>query len=130
VIWRASIIWLLIAAAEVLNGIMRVRWLNRRMGDRRARQVGVFSGSVLILTIAWWAVPWIGVRSLGELLGVGAVWLALMLAFDIAVGRLVFRAPWKRIAADFDLRKGGFLGVGMLLLFLAPLLVAQFRGDP
>ncbi|HEX5399630.1 MAG TPA: hypothetical protein VFY06_11345 [Verrucomicrobiae bacterium] len=127
-IFRAVIIWLLIAVAEVLNGIVRVRFLNRRVGDRRARQIGVFSGSALILAIAWCAGPWIGARGVDELLGVGALWLVLMLAFDVAFGRLVFRSTWRRIAADFDVRKGGLLGVGMLILLLAPLLVAKLRG--
>jgi hypothetical protein len=127
-ILRACIIWLLIAVAEVLNGILRVRWLNRRVGDRRARQGGVFSGSALILAIAWWSVPWIGAQSVGELLGTGLIWLVLMLLFDIAFGRLVFRASWERIGADFDLRRGGLLGIGMLILFVAPLLVAKMRG--
>lgn len=127
-ILRALIIWFAIAVAEVLNGIVRVRFLNRRVGDRRARRIAVFSGSVLILAIAWWAVPWIGARSVGELLGVGGVWLVLMMAFDIAFGRFVFRASWARIAADFDVRKGGLLGLGMLILFAAPLLAAKLRG--
>jgi hypothetical protein len=42
---RAFMIWLLIAVAEVIHGILRVRFLNRRVGDQRARQIGVFSGS-------------------------------------------------------------------------------------
>jgi hypothetical protein len=33
--------WMLIAAADVLQGILRVRFLNRRAGDHRARQIGV-----------------------------------------------------------------------------------------
>jgi hypothetical protein len=127
-ILRAVIIWLLIALAEVGNGIARVRFLNRRVGDRRARQIGVVSGSVLILVITWCAGPWIGARSTSELLAVGGVWLGLMLAFDIAFGRFVFRASWERIAADFDVRRGGLLGIGMSILFTAPLLVAKLRG--
>jgi hypothetical protein len=35
------------------------------------------------------------------------------------------RASWERLLADFDLRKGGFLGFGMLVLFLAPLIIAK-----
>ncbi len=60
VAFRALVIWLLIAAAEVLHGILRVRLLNRRVGDHRARQIGVFSGSAIILLIAWFTVPGAG----------------------------------------------------------------------
>jgi hypothetical protein len=49
---RAVTIWLRIGLAEVLNGIVRVRFLSRRLGDRRARQVGILSGSALILVVA------------------------------------------------------------------------------
>jgi hypothetical protein len=125
---RAFVIWLLIAAAEVLHGILRVRFLNRRVGDHRARQIAVFTGSGIILAIAWFFVPWLGASSSGQMLGVGFLWLALMLAFEIAFGRLVFRASWQRIAADFDFRKGGLLSIGMAVLLFAPLLVAKLRG--
>ena len=127
-ILRAFLVWLVIAAAEVLQGMLRVRFLNRRLGDRRARQVGVFSGSGIILAIAWFALPWIGARTVAELLGVGLLWLGLMLAFDLAFGRLVFRMSWQRIAADFNIQRGGLLGIGMFILFAAPLLVARLRG--
>ena len=128
IFFRAIVIWLLIAAAEVLHGILRVRLLNCRVGDHRARQIGVFTGSAIILVIAWFSVPWIGASSSGQLLGVGVLWLALMLGFEIGFGILVFRAPWKRIAADFDFRKGGLLSIGMLVLLIAPVLVGKLRG--
>ncbi len=125
---RAFAIWLFIAAAEVLHGILRVRFLNRRVGDHRARQIAVFTGSGIILAIAWFSVPWLGPSTTGQMLSVGFLWLALMLAFEIAFGRLVFRASWQRIAADFDFRKGGLLSIGMAVLLFAPLLVAKLRG--
>ena len=125
---RAFLIWLIIAVAEVLHGVARIRLLNRRVGDHRARQIGVFTGSAIILVIAWFSVPWIGASSSGQLLGVGFLWLALMLGSGIGFGILVFRAPWKRIAADFDFRKGGLLSIGMLVLLIAPVLVGKLRG--
>jgi hypothetical protein len=125
---RAFVVGVVIAAAEVVHGFLRVRYLNRHVGDRRARRVGVFTGSILFLSIAWLTVPWIGVTSRGQCLGIGAVWVAQMLALDLGFGRYVFRASWKRIAAEFDLRRGGLLGLGMLLLLCAPLLVAKLRG--
>lgn len=128
VVVKALLIWMLIAIAEVWHGILRVRLLNRRVGDHRARQIGVFNGSAIILLIAWFSVPWIGVNTVGQCLSVGSMWLALMLAFEIAFGRFVFRASWQRIAADFDFRRGGLLSIGMLILWVSPLLVAKLRG--
>jgi hypothetical protein len=115
---------------EVVHGILRVRLLNRRVGEHRARQIGVFTGSAIILAIAWLTVPWIYPTTTGQQLGVGFLWLVLMLAFEVAFGRLVFRASWERISADFDFRKGNLLVVGMLVLLFAPLLVAKVRGLP
>jgi len=63
----------------------------------------------------------------GELLAVGAAWTGLMLGFDLWFGRWVFRFPWQRIARDFDLRRGGLLGLGMLLPGLSPWLAAWLR---
>ena len=125
---KALLIWMLIAVAEVLHGVLRVYLLNRRVGDRRARQIGVFTGSAIILIISWLAVPWLGASTNGQLFGIGFLWLALMLAFEIAFGRLVFSASWQRLASDFDFRKGGLLSIGMLILFAAPFLTAKLHG--
>ena len=126
-LFRALIIWFLVAGAEVLQGILWVRFLNRRVGDRRARQIGVITGSGIIFAITWFALPWIGAHRVLDLLVVGMLWLVLMLALDVFFGRMVFRFSWSRIARDFDPRRGGWLGVGMLILFAASLLVALMR---
>jgi len=125
---KALLVWLLLALAETLHGIARVRLLNRRLGDRRARQVGVGTGALLILALSWLTVPWVGVTSTREALLVGALWLALMLAYDLLLGRFVFHFPWRRLAAEFDPRQGGLLAFGMGVLALAPLAVALARG--
>jgi hypothetical protein len=125
---KALLVWALIALAETLHGIARIRFLNRRLGDRRARQVSVFTGTLIILIIAWFTVPWIGPESTMDSLVVGGVWLVTMLLFDIGLGRLYFHFSWKRILGDFDITKGGFLGLGMIVMFLAPLLVTLLGG--
>ncbi len=125
---RAFIICVLIALAETVHGILRVRLLNRRVGDHRARQIGVGTASLIILAIAWLTVPWIAPASPGDALAVGTVWLMAMVAFEIALGRFVFHVAWVRILSDFDLRRGGLLGFGMLILFFAPLLMGRLHG--
>ena len=124
---RAALIWLIIAGAETLHGILRVKLLNPRFGDRRARQVAVVSGSLLILLIGWVTVPWIAPLSTGQSLAAGGLWLALMLALDLGLGRWVMHASWERLLADFNTARGGFLGFGMLVLFVTPIVIASLR---
>ena len=50
---RAFAIWLLLITAEVVHGIVRTLVLTPAVGDFRARQIGVFTGSLLILLITW-----------------------------------------------------------------------------
>lgn len=119
---------LLIASAETAQGILRVRYLNRPLGDHRARQVGVAIASAIILAIAWVTVPWLGVQSEAEAWLAGGIWLTLMLSYDLGLGRIVFHVPWPRLRAEFDVRKGGLLGFGMLVLLVAPFLVVKLRG--
>lgn len=124
---RAALIWLIIAGAETLHGILRVKLLNPRFGDRRARQVAVVSGSLLILLVGWVTVPWIAPLSTGQSLAAGGLWLALMLALDLGLGRWVMHASWERLLADFNPARGGFLGFGMLVLFVTPIVIASLR---
>jgi len=125
---RGVSIWFLIAAAETLHGIARLRILNRRFGDKRARQIGVGTGSIIILALAWLTIPWLGVRTVGDAFAVGLLWFVLMICFDLGLGRFVFRFSWDRLLAEFDPRKGGFLALGMIVLGLAPFLAAIARG--
>lgn len=128
IILKCLVIWLVIALAETLHGIARVKFLNRRLGNKRARQITVVTGSAIIIGIAWVLVPWIGITTVAESLAIGGFWVVLMIAFDFGIGRFVFRMKWKRIAADFNPSRGGYLAFGMLALLLAPLIAAKWHG--
>jgi hypothetical protein len=60
-----------------------------RVGEFRSNQIGVFTGSVIILVITLFFVRWIGATRPSRLLGIGALWLALTLAFEFLFGHFV-----------------------------------------
>lgn len=124
---RALLIWLLLAIVEIVHGALRAAFLVPVVGDWRARQIGAVAGTALILLVVCLTIRWIGARSRGALIGVGVLWLVLMLAFEIAGGRLLAGFSWERIASDYDLRNGGLLGIGMVLLALSPVIAARIR---
>jgi hypothetical protein len=123
---RAFAIWILIAVAETLHGVARTLVVVPILGDRPSRQLGVFVGSAMILGIAWLSVTWIRATTRPQLLAVGLLWIVLMLAFEIGLGRAV-GASWERILSDYDPRQGGLMILGMGVLLLAPLLAARGR---
>jgi hypothetical protein len=127
---RSLAVWLVIICAEILHGIARGIFLVPRVGEFRSNQIGVFTGSVIILMIAWVFVRWIGVSRPAQLLMVGLVWLSLTLAFEILFGLFVMGASWQRLAADYNVLEGGLLPFGMLVLLLSPLIADKVRGCP
>jgi hypothetical protein len=128
VIFRALAVWLLLIVAEILHGIGRGIFLVPHVGDFRSRQIGVFTGSLIILVIALATVRWIGAPRPTQLLGVGLLWLLLTLAFEILFGHFIMGASWERLASDYDVLQGGFLPIGMVVLLLSPLIAAKLRG--
>ena len=123
---RALLVWLLLMAVETIHGVLRNLFLAPAVGDFQARQIGVFIGSVLILTIAVLTIRWIRPSSVGSTLGIGAFWLMLTLAFEFFLGRALGRS-WGAMRADYDLTRGGYLSIGMVVLALAPWIAARMR---
>lgn len=123
---RAFLVWLLMMVAETIHGVLRKMFLAPLVGDFRARQIGVFIGSLLILGIATALIAWIRPTSIQALTGIGAMWLALTLAFEFGLG-LALGRPWEAMLADYDLTQGGLLSIGMVVLALSPWIAAEIR---
>ncbi len=126
---RALAVWSILIAAEIVHGIVRGIFLVPLVGEFRSNQIGVFTGSLIILVIAVVFVRWVGATHPTQLLMVGFLWLALTLTFEILFGRFVVGASWERLAADYNVLKGGLLPFGMLVLLMSPLIAWKVRGS-
>lgn len=126
---RAIALWFLLMMAETLHGLWRAKVLALWIGDAAARDVSVFTGSLIILLITWACIGWIPARSARTLLLVGLTWVVLTMAYELALGRLVFHQTWAEILSDFDLLHGRLLPIGLLFLMFSPLLAARLRGQ-
>jgi hypothetical protein len=124
---RALAVWLLIAALETAHGIVRGLWLEPALGAAAAQRLGFALGCVIVVGTAWATSRWLGASTRAAQWQAGLLWLLLMLGFELAVGR-ARGFGWQRIAAEFDPRQGGLMLLGLLLMFLAPMLGAWLRG--
>jgi hypothetical protein len=72
---RGVAVWCCLIVVEVFHGIARTLFLAPILGDCRARQVAVFTGSLLILCLATARIRWIRPANAGEAVSAGLVWL-------------------------------------------------------
>jgi hypothetical protein len=126
---RALQTWLLMMLAETAHGILRRAVLIPWLGPAWARQLAVPVGSLLVLTIAWVAVPRLGAQRLGQQLRLGAAWVGLTLVFELGLGAALGLSR-ERLLADYIPAQGGWMGLGLLVMLLAPALVARCRRPP
>jgi len=126
---RAVAVWLVLIFAETLHGATRRMLLKPYVGDLRARQIGVFSGSIFFFCIAVACARWVGgARRTSQLLGVGVLWLLLTVAFEVSFGRFVLGYSWKRVASDYNIPEGGLLPLGLAALAASPYVAGKVRG--
>jgi hypothetical protein len=106
---RAVGLWFLLMTAETLQGLRHVKVLSLWIGDEFVRDVGVFTGSLIILLITFSCIGWIPAHDARTLLRVGTTWVVLTIGYELALGRFVFDRSWSEIASDFDhFREGCF----------------------
>lgn len=127
VILRALLVWLLIVAAESVQGGLR-RMLFDPDVEFVVRQVSVLTGAVIIFGITWACIRWLRIRSAVGALGVGVLWVVLTVAFEIVIGRAL-GLSWARIASDYDLLHGGLMPLGLLAMALTPWAVRRLEAE-
>lgn len=127
VLLRSFSIWLILIVAEIVHGIARAVFLVPYVGQFPSNKIGVFTGSLIILTIALLFVRWTGASRSSQLLGIGLLWAGLTLAFEISFGRFVVEASWERLLSDYNVLQGGLMPFGMTFLVLSPLIAGKLR---
>lgn len=124
---RSLAVWLLLMVAEIVHGILRAFLLVPFVGEFRSNQIGVFTGSILIVVIARFTIHWIGAARQSELCRIGLLWVTLTATFEILFGRYVMDLPWERLIADYHLVQGGLMPLGLLVLWFSPMIAAKMQ---
>jgi hypothetical protein len=124
---RAALVWLMLIGAECIHGVLRMMFLAPYVGDFRARQICAFTGSAIVLVIAYLFVGWIGAKTKGVIIGTGVLWLGLTVLFEIGLGRFVLGSSWDRLLEDYDLSRGGLLLPALVFLAASPLIATRLR---
>ena len=124
---HALLAWLVIMSLESVSGTLRRLYLVPVAGELTAHQAGMTVGCIIIFTVTWFTIDWIGASTFRGQLKAGVLWVFLTVLFETGLGLLFGYSP-DRIIADYDLSQGRLMGIGLAFLLFAPALAASLRG--
>ena len=112
----------------VLNGGLRQSLLVQRFGERTAHVLSTLILSALIAGTTWLSLPWLRLGTPTQAWMVGGWWLALTIAFEFLAGHFLFRVPWSKLLADYNVAQGRIWMLVLLTTLFAP--IVAFRLSP
>ncbi|MCV6608866.1 MAG: hypothetical protein OIF32_11695 [Campylobacterales bacterium] len=115
--------FIVMASCETANGIFRVGFLYKKLGRKKANIVSFFIGTAIVTVVGVLFYNWIEPEDLTEVFFIGSSWMALMILFDLYVGKVLFKLSWKKVLEDFNVLKGNLLALGMIYIFLLPIIL-------
>ena len=126
--FRVVAVWLIVMGVETIHGVLREVCVAPYLGDFRARQITVLTGTLLIVAVVTLFIRWLHLPTIRSMLAVGMVWVLLTVTFELVLGRVVLGYSWDRVLSDYDLSHGGLLSLGLVIFALSPLIAAKLRG--
>ena len=125
---RALVIWFVLLLGAIANGALREVLIVPRAGEYWGHVASTLTLSALILGLAVVSAPWIGLSSHADALRVGALWVAMTVAFEFLGGHYLFGTPWERLLADYNILQGRVWVLVLVATFAAPLLARAGAG--
>jgi hypothetical protein len=118
--------WLVLMVLAILNGALRNATYARALGEYAGHVLSslIFVAVVFAVTYAFLRLARVD-YGLGDLLVVGAMWLAMSVAFEFLFGHYVVGHPWSRLLADYNVLKGRAWALVLLAVFVAPLVAGR-----
>jgi hypothetical protein len=124
-VMKAAVAWLGMLGAVVLLGALREAFLRPAIGDLRAHQIGTLAACAAVVAIVA-SFVWNVRPTALQGIALGAAWVTLAVAFEIALGA-GRGVEWSRLWADYDVRRGRLLPLLWLTLLLSPYWAARRR---
>ncbi|QTD44525.1 hypothetical protein [Ottowia testudinis] len=124
---KSVAVWFFILLAAIANGDFRERFLLATLGTSNAFFLSGITLSLMILTITFFALPWIQAKDSIELITIGALWLALTLAFEFGAGYFLMGKSWPQLLEGYMFKDGNIWPIVLLVAAIAPSVMEKVR---
>lgn len=127
-IFKGTLIWLMIVVMAIANGAVREKLLTPIIGSGISLPVSGLLLSMLIFMVAYVSVPFFGSSERNAYIVVGILWFSLTLAFEFLFGHFVGGKPWADILQVFNIKSGDLFTIALITALVSPWFSAKLRG--
>lgn len=127
-ILRLIAVWLVMVLAAIVNGIFREKVLNRYLGEDKALPISGAILSILIAGIIYQTVNYFVGDGFSIYLLLGISWVSLTLVFEYGFGYFARGMKLSEINDVFNIKKGNFFILTLLVTLISPLVLAYAKG--
>jgi hypothetical protein len=123
---KAVLTWVLMLPVAILNGIFRESVIRRSVGELRAHQLSVVTGSTgfVALVYALWRGE-AGRIDDRELLRMGVAWVVATIIFEFGFGRYLRGLSWEEMLHDYNIRAGRLWVIVLVVILLSPVIAKR-----
>lgn len=118
IVWHLAA-WPVIAAAAVVNGVVRDKAYTDAMGEEASHRVSAVPLISVIAAVAWWLARHRPLGSDRAAAAIGVAWFGVTEAFEFGLGRLEGKS-WRELFHEYDVLAGRLWVVVLLITALAP----------
>lgn len=118
-------VWVILAAAMIANGILRVTVLQPRFGSTTAEVLSAVFGIIIILALTRPFLRPLAGATAPELLIVSVAWVVLTVIFEFTFGHWVDGKSWSELAGDYAIWRGRLWLLVLMTLAATPFIWAR-----
>ncbi len=115
--------WFTMVVLAIINGAIREKYINLRVGQQLGHIISSIIFCFLILLVTYFFVLQSG-KGYGTqtMIAVGVYWLVLTVAFEFIFGHYVAGHSWERLLADYNIFNGRIWILVLITTLIAPVL--------
>lgn len=120
------LVWLLLAAVAIANGIIRQATYGNVVTDLAAHQISTVTAVIASGAVVWLAQRVWPIESAAQAWTIGICWLVLTITFEFGFGHFIAGHSWQRLLADYNILDGRVWSLFLIWLLILPYLVFRF----
>ena len=121
-------IWFGILVLAFLNGGLRETVLIPKLGSMYGLILSAVLLSLIIFTVAYLSMPWFREQQMKTYIIIGISWLCLTVVFEFTFGHFILGKSWIELLGAYSFEGGNLWLIVLVVLAIAPSLMAKIRG--